>query len=65
MQIFVRGSVTKALEKTICLDVEPTDYIMIVKAKIQVWTDVFSAAFNNYYYYYSRIRKESHTSTRD
>ena len=43
MQIFVQ---TQA-GKTISLEVEPDDYIMIVKAKIQVWTEVFTAAFYN------------------
>ena len=59
MQIFV--TVTG---KTISLEVEPDDDIMIVKAKFQVRTDVFTAAFYNISYY-SRTRKESHTSNRD
>ena len=40
MQIFVRNYMGDG--KIFTLDVEPTDYIEIVKAKIQVRTDVFS-----------------------
>ena len=48
MQIFVRNFVEVGREtKTTTLDVEPSDYIEIVKAKIQVrtWTDVFNDVF--------------------
>ena len=46
MQIFVRNFVEVGREtKTTTLDVEPSDYIEIVKAKIQVRTDMFTAVY--------------------
>ena len=41
MQIFIRNCMVDG--KTITLEVEPTDYIEIVKAKIQVRTEVFTS----------------------
>ena len=44
MQIFVRNLMGGG---NFTLDVKPTDHIEIVKAKIQVRTDVFTAVFDN------------------
>ena len=44
MQIFVRNLMGGG---NFTLDVEPTDHIEIVKAKIQVGADVFTAVFDN------------------
>ena len=55
MQIFVRNFVEVGREtKTTTLDVEPSDYIEIVKAKIQVrtCTDVFNDVFFFYNIFY-------------
>ena len=60
MQIFVRNLMGGG---NFTLDVEPTDYVEIVKAKIQVRTNVFTAVFDNISY--SRTRKESHTTGKD
>ena len=45
MQIFVRKDLGTG--GTFILDVEPTDHIEIVKAKIQVGADVFTAVFDS------------------
>ena len=64
MQIFVRNCLVDG--KTLTLEVEPTDYIEIVKAKIQVRTEVFTSPLHCTVFYdiscYSRTSQECPTT---